>query len=72
MNTFIKRVKAAEGKEDYGNNEGSEINNLPITERIVWRRGLFGMPEAQDKQQLVAGVGQRMDRLCHHGARTGK
>ena len=64
------REGRADTEDQDGNHENIEIELQPLAKRVADARQSSGASKPDQKDDLVASVGGRVDRLRHHGGRA--
>src|SRR5215467_12915761 len=64
---FPDRKSAAQAEEHERHHEGPEVHVAAMAESVgaIW--WTLTQPQAQEEEDLVAGVGDGVERLSHHG-----
>jgi hypothetical protein len=68
---LVNGEQPAEREQQNRHQEGPEIDDIAVAERMFLVRFPFRFLHAAQQQHLVAAIGGRMNRLCQHRARTG-
>ena len=68
---LVDRVQAADEEKQQRHHHPVEVGDALIAERVIGGRGAPGALHADEEQQLIAGVGDRVDRLRQHRTRSG-
>src|SRR5947209_2795739 len=67
---LVNRVSRADAEDEYRRDERPEEALLPVSERVLLRRGAAVESQAEQQKNLVRRVGQRVQSLGHHSRRT--
>ena len=68
---LVEGEQAAHREQHEGDDEGPEVALPAVAERVLAVGGLAGPLAAEQQQRLVAGVGQRVERLGQQARRAG-
>ena len=68
---LVDREQAAEREQHDRDDERPEVPHPPVAELVQLVRRLLGLTPAEEEQALVAGVGDRVDRLRQQRRRAG-
>jgi hypothetical protein len=72
VDALIDREHAADGEQDDGHHERVHVTLAPVAERVLLIGDLLRAPTADEQQQLVACVGDRVHALGEHRGRAGE
>jgi hypothetical protein len=68
---FPDRERAPDGEEQHRDHEAPEVHVLAVAEGVGGVGGLARPPHAHQQEDLVAGVGDGMERLGEHRGAAG-
>lgn len=68
MDAVVDRERRAQSEEVHGDQERPQVALASVTERVLGTCGSPRPSQAEQQEQLVAGVGERVRRLGEHGA----
>ena len=71
LDALVEGEQPAHREQHEGDDERPEVALAPVAERVVGVGGLGGPLAAEEQEQLVAGVGEGVDRLGEQPGRAG-
>jgi hypothetical protein len=72
MDGLVQREQAAEAEQDDRDQEGAQVALAAVAEGVLLGRVATGAAAADQQQDLVPGVGDRVDGLRQHRGRAGQ
>jgi hypothetical protein len=69
--SFIDREQAADEEQQQRDHHRPEVDDTEMSERVMGGRRRLRLLQSEQQQQLIGRVGDRVDRLCQHGAGAG-
>ena len=69
---LVEGEQPADAEQHHGDDEAEDVAFPPVAERMLRGRSALGSPPTDQQQDLVTGVGHRVDRLGQHRRRAGQ